>query len=1061
MKKINSLKNRFGLVGAILAFLATSFGVTSCRPDFDLDKRMPEWLGTSIYETLDKGFYQNDTTNSGKFYSFKYFVRLIDDLGQKEILAKTGSKTLFVASDEAFEEFFKNCPFKGVSSYEDLTEAQKKMILNGSMLNNVYQVAMLSSSPGGEQNPPLLGNCMRRVSASQTLDSIPVVLPDDMPDNSFWAYQREKSDKGIVLLQDGTNRPLVFFVPKFMQMHGFDNDDYDFLFRLGRYSLPGNPKPAHDPASASVNGAVIEKPNKKCFNGFLHVMSQVVYLLPNMAEELQTNDSTKIYSAIIERFSAPTYVRGERTNRDQNIRSMIANPNSKISQAVKDAMDASNDSVYVKKYLSQRANPSSGNGGSGNASPFQTDVWGNTLLGTNELLKFDPGWNSLLPPSSNEAAIALQEDIAVMFVPTDGPLKDWWLNGVGAKLRERYGDPELKGRTDLSIEEVIKDMKGIPLGVIVELVNNNMQNSLISSIPSKFGTVLDDAQDPFFGNKTTRDQAERTISDVAMCCNGAIYFTNKVYTPTAYKSVSYPVLVNEKLKIINWAVKDVKLAYKAYLNSTVAEYSFFVPVIDTVGTFEGKLVWIDPASFYLKKYKTTDPLGSIKALAFSYGKYGGKETVMADVYNFNDTTGQFTPTGQTLRANDGSSTEDNATKYIRNRLLDLMDYHIVIGEVEADSVPQVTIGGKKYSYFKTKGGGTIRFKNSATFGDITDMEVAGGWQLENEGQPDEVQRPVTIIERVDLNKKTSKSDGNGRTYIIDRPLLPSRLSVYDVVSDTVTYPEFAAFFRLMNEAQIFSSKVNRHEVASQRAVSTFSAYHYTVYIPKNDAVQDLIDSKKLVFSSELNDIDTKFKNYQTQLNRVYRGNPNKDSLVFNDLADSILKISEEYYGITDKEVILASLKAKKTADSPTKAFSDMKRNQLINFVKYHIQDNSVYVGSSFSAGVDEETGVPVQKAKYETAYLKGSQFVKLWVKGGSTIELTDQKGNVRRVVTDTPTPSGKPYYNIMCREYEIRPLDSSHELKDDTYATDFFIEAASNAVVHLIDAPLCSGDFNF
>ena len=139
----------------------------------------------------------------------------------------------------------------------------------------------------------------------------------------------------------------------------------------------------------------------------------------------------------------------------------------------------------------------------------------------------------------------------------------------------------------------------------------------------------------------------------------------------------------------------------------------------------------------------------------------------------------------------------------------------------------------------------------------------------------------------------------------------------------------------------------------------------------------------------------------------------------------------------------------------------MKRNQLINFVKYHIQDNSVYVGSSFSAGVDEETGVPVQKAKYETAYLKGSQFVKLWVKGGSTIELTDQKGNVRRVVTDTPTPSGKPYYNIMCREYEIRPLDSSHELKDDTYATDFFIEAASNAVVHLIDAPLCSGDFNF
>ena len=265
----------------------------------------------------------------------------------------------------------------------------------------------------------------------------------------------------------------------------------------------------------------------------------------------------------------------------------------------------------------------------------------------------------------------------------------------------------------------------------------------------------------------------------------------------------------------------------------------------------------------------------------------------------------------------------------------------------------------------------------------------------------------------------------------------------------------------MTEAQIFSTRSNRHDIASLRAITTFSAYHYTVYVPKNATVQALIESKKLIFSSELDAIDTQFKNYQTQLNRAYRGVENRDSLVFSDLADSILKISEKYYGITDRDVIIESLKAKKASDSPTLAFSNMKRDQLINFVKYHIQDNSVYVGASFNAGVDEETGVPVQQAKYETAYLKGSQFVKLWVKGGDSIELIDQKGNVRRVVTDTPTPSGKPYYNIMCREYEIKPVTEGRELTDQNYATDFLIEAASNAVVHLIDAPLCSGDFNF
>ena len=102
--KRKSLTNRSRVFGVILAVLATAFGISSCRPDFDLDKRMPEWLGTSIYQTLQEGF-RNDST--GEFYSFKTFVRLIEDLNQVDILAKTGSKTLFVADDSAFVVFFK------------------------------------------------------------------------------------------------------------------------------------------------------------------------------------------------------------------------------------------------------------------------------------------------------------------------------------------------------------------------------------------------------------------------------------------------------------------------------------------------------------------------------------------------------------------------------------------------------------------------------------------------------------------------------------------------------------------------------------------------------------------------------------------------------------------------------------------------------------------------------------------------------------------------------------------------------------------------------------------
>ena len=53
---------------------------TSCT-DYDLDERTPDGWGSSIYSWLDE---QGNFTNT---------VRMIDDLGYKEVLAKTGSKT--------------------------------------------------------------------------------------------------------------------------------------------------------------------------------------------------------------------------------------------------------------------------------------------------------------------------------------------------------------------------------------------------------------------------------------------------------------------------------------------------------------------------------------------------------------------------------------------------------------------------------------------------------------------------------------------------------------------------------------------------------------------------------------------------------------------------------------------------------------------------------------------------------------------------------------------------------------------------------------------------------
>lgn len=1054
MKRLKSLTNRSRLFGAILTVLATVFGMQSCRPDFDLDKRMPEWLGTSIYETLSEGF-RNDST--GEEYSFKTFIRLIEDMDQVNILAKTGSKTLFVADDKAFERFFKDCPFvdangNKITSYEQLSKAQKSMILNGSMLNNVYQVAMLSSSPGGEQSPPILGNCMRRVSAAQVLDTIPVVKPQDMPkNNAYWDRLRNKSDKGIVLLQDGTNKPIIFFVNKFLESNKIDRDDYDFLFRLGKYSRPNNIRPAHKPGDASVNGVTIAWPNKKCFNGFLHVMSDVVYLLPNMADYIASNPNARIYSSILERFAVPYYSGAAKQERDVNVR-MLINSGLVTNPALKEAMDANTDSVFVKKYLSKRARIGS------RTEPETQKTNLDQMAPTDNLLKFDPGWNSFISSTiGSNTDVALQKDMGLMFVPLDDALKQWWLDEsqVGARLRARYGLEEFKGRNDLTVDEVIKDMGQIPMSVILELVNVNMQSSLIGSVPSKFSSVLNDAQDPFFENKS-REEAESTISDVVMCCNGAVYFTTNVYVPTAYKSVAYPVLVNEKLKIIDWAIRtDEVLAYRAYLNSMVSEYSFFVPLIDTVGTplpeFKNKLVWIDPASFYLQKEGY-----SLKALAFSYGKNTKNEDkVLADVYDYDDTLGTFVATGDQLipdvvTVNNETRDNDDA-KFVRNRLLDIMDYHIIIGDVEDASV-QDEFG---YSYFRTKGRGTVRFKNTGAFGDVTTMSVQGGWQIEHQGMGDEIERPVKILQRVDLSKKTSLTPGNGRTYIIDRPLMPSRKSVYDIVSDTVTYPEFTSFFKVMKAADIFADKSNTNDIGSAKCISTFNTYHYTVYIPKNAGVDALFASGKLMWPEKLQAIENEYELLKLDIEDDYTGPAqSKDSAVNAMFTDSLIVLSQQLFGVADTVGAKAAVANKTNA----KYFTRKKLAQLQNFVKYHIQDNSVYIGADFNAGVDEH-GNPATIAEYETAFMNANQqFVKLSVKGGADITVSDKNGHTRQV-QKTTTASGKPYYNIMCREYEVKPLSGS-TLSEGTYTT-FSIETSSYAVVHLIDEPLCNGDMIF
>ena len=1071
MRQKNS-KNRSGLVRVILSVLVAAAFMWSCRPDFDLDKRFPEWLGTSIYETLDKGF---------DGHTFKYYVRLIDSLEQKRILAKTGSRTLFVADDEAFERFLAKCPLAGYKSirFEDLTKAQMKMILKGSMLNNVYQVAALSST-STENNGVKLGDCMRKVSTMSEYDSVRLMQQSEMPDSKYWAYVKNNSNRastGIVILEDGTKKPLIMFAPKFLEKNGITADDYNFLFNLSdKYG--SKTKPGRQPDDASVNGVRIMIHNKKCYNGFIHVMEDVIYLLPSMAEYLAQSDlslpadsTTVIWSSIIERFSVPyALTRNEAADVDHTYSNSaysileLANDNyyGKQSQAIIDAIEASNyDTVFTKLYFSGRYQGTDTLMYDGKGKKYEKSA----------VLKFDPGWNSFTSPS-NETENALQRNMAAMFVPSDQAVMSWWLtSALGQEMRGKYGLQKYKGRTNLTREEVAEDMDSIDLNVIVKLINNSMFLSLVNTVPSKFSDVLNDAQDPMFKNPST---ATDFFDKVVMCCNGAIFYSNQVFVPTAYKAVSYPALVNNKLKVMDWAIEDDEMSFSYYLNSMVSKYALFLPEVTYSDTLDadlhGKLIWVDPASFAINNIGNST--GKLQALAFFFDD----NRIKADIYDYDEATNTI----GAKRTSKPLGEKDAELTFLRNRLEDIMDYHIILlsndyyaleGGISAD--PQ------GYSYFRTQGGGTIRFKSAgakpynidqtnvtAYQAELQKMKVEGGWQAE-------INQPINIVNRFDM----TKNDGNGVTYITDRPLQTSRRSVYDVLSDKVTYPEFAEFFDLLANASdsdgksVISSVYGGLDIGSSQCISSFNTFNYTVYVPKSASVKALLDDTVFYRPKFITDVETHYDEVWKQLNIDYAG---QGAVIDAAWKDSVALFAATYLSAKDIAAGMDTLMVTYKSDYYTtdtdedddlpydtfkKVFVDTKRDQLVNFIKYHIQDNSVYTNAEFNNNPAE--------VDYETSFLNkdDKQFAKLHVKSGDNIVIRDENNNTRHVLKENVAGTSTPYYNIMCREYVFKVYNDDYSVKDgNNEVTDVSkakLETSSFAVVHLIDGPLCNGTVKF
>ena len=444
----------------LIALLVGGFVLSSCK-EYDLDEKTPEGYGASIYSWLDE---QGSFTN---------MVRLINDLNYREVLDKTGSKTLFAADDEAFGRFFQKNDW-GVRSYEGLSVAQKRMLLFGAMIDNSYQLQSLSSTEG-----PVEGNCMRRQSSQSIYDTVQVMHSKDVPNAIYW---KGYEGRDLVMMHDMTPVPMIHFIERHMANKQITNDDYDFLYNYTTKRQSGD---------ASINGAQVVQQNIKCMNGFVNRTSEVLTPLPNMADIINNKKNTSIFAHLLQRYSVPDYC-GDEVTRAYNV-----NRGTNV------------DSVFQLRYFAKRSQ-----GGS------EFSATHNQKSQANGELRFDPGWNSYFILSNASAETALQQDMAVMLVPSNEALEDYWENGAGAALRKNFGSWD-----------------NVPYSTLTEFLNANMLSSFVSSVPSKFGSILNDAADPLGITK-------EHVDSVWLACNGAIYLTNHVFTPTSFVSVMYPTVVD-------------------------------------------------------------------------------------------------------------------------------------------------------------------------------------------------------------------------------------------------------------------------------------------------------------------------------------------------------------------------------------------------------------------------------------------------------------------------------------------------------------------------------------
>lgn len=896
--------------------LAAASLLSSCQRDDLILQGQPEWLGNSIYERLEEGIEVQ-----GEMKTFKYMLRLIDDLGEKETLSRTGSKTVFAAPDEAFDTWFKSNSW-GVKSYEELTQTQKRILMNNAMINNAYLLELMSNVAG---DPPQLGLCMRRPTASSFLDTIFTMYPEDMPVDPMldekadgWAAFREAGTP-VKVFRDNSDATMIHFLPRFMSYNDFTNEDIEILSN----------HQSHSTEDSWINGRQVLKMGVRdgrdyyeqtCKNGYVYVLDGVIEPARNMAEIITTSSNTQLWGKMLNRFSYLEY--DEANSKKYNDR------------------HNSNEKIYTLRYF---ANPAGNSYGSNHLQIPGTDERSSAYL------KFDPGWNEYMWRGFSGGK-DLHYDAGAMIVPTDSAVLEWW-NGAGQSLRDKY-----------------HTLDSVPLNTLMPLMQVHQMISFVGSIPSKFGMILDDS-------KMELGIKPSDVKECYMGCNGVVYVTDKVFPPASYRSVMYPAVADpDKMGVIKNAIEF--LDFDAYLNSMESMFTMLLPYnlsksINPEHTEAKYLQYLDPYTY-----------GQTQMRLFEF--YVEKGSIRADTYivEFDEDGNMVDIPGQ-LNLNHSAA---NSTM-MKNRLQDIVNNSIILGKINASQ-----------KFFQTKAGGMIYVEmKDDNITDAKDVKFAGPWQY--------LQGPDSYITPDVMYDMTKGTKGNGYSFTMTGIAMTSPQSVLEVLK--ANRDKDSLFLQLLTDdlsehALLVQETTGGYQCSNARGgnanIEVFDNFNYTVYVPSDASIQALIDAKKLPTWEDYEKVEA------TVMSSV-------------DL-ESILTVQKDtalYDSLT--------IKLQNEIDS----LHELIAESIHNFVRYHMQDNSVMIdGPRINSEFESATLNPVTRRFYPMKVQAD----------GQSITLTDATNKTYHVVRS----ENGGLHNQICREF--------------WFDTQENIYSSSHIIVHKIDGAM-------